>query len=95
MHLENHLWSKMEIDPPHAGEVRVRMAACAICHSDVHEVRGEWGAQPVVSGHEAAGVIESVGAGVTRVKPGDHVVVSLLRRMWRVLLLYDWPSLPL
>lgn len=71
----------VEIDPPQAGEVRVRMAACAICHSDVHEVRGEWGGTaPVVSGHEAAGVIESVGAGVTRVKPGDHVVVSLLRQ---------------
>jgi len=71
----------VEIDPPQAGEVRVRMAACAICHSDVHEVRGEWGGTaPVVSGHEAAGVIESVGTGVTRVKPGDHVVVSLLRQ---------------
>ena len=71
----------VEIDPPHAGEVRVRMVACAICHSDVHEVRGEWGGTaPVVSGHEAAGVVESVGAGVTRVKPGDHVVVSLLRQ---------------
>jgi S-(hydroxymethyl)glutathione dehydrogenase / alcohol dehydrogenase len=69
------------IDPPQAGEVRVQMAACAICHSDVHEVRGEWGGTtPVVAGHEAAGVIESVGAGVTRVKPGDHVVVSLLRQ---------------
>jgi len=72
---------EVEIDPPQAGEVRVRMAACAICHSDVHEVRGEWGGTvPVVSGHEAAGVIEAVGAGVTRVKPGDHVVVSLLRQ---------------
>ena len=72
---------EVEIDPPQAGEVRVRMAACAICHSDVHEVRGEWGGTaPVVSGHEAAGIIESVGPGVTRVKPGDHVVVSLLRQ---------------
>lgn len=71
----------VEIDLPQPGEVRVRMAACAICHSDVHEVRGEWGGTtPVVSGHEAAGVVERVGAGVTRVKPGDHVVVSLLRQ---------------
>lgn len=72
---------EIEIDAPQAGEVRVRMAACAICHSDVYEIRGAWGGTtPVVSGHEAAGVIEAVGAGVTRVKPGDHVVVSLLRQ---------------
>ena len=52
---------EVEIDLPQAGEVRVQMAACAICHSDVHEVRGEWGGTaPVVSGHEAAGVIEAV-----------------------------------
>ncbi|MBX3012258.1 MAG: Zn-dependent alcohol dehydrogenase [Caldilineaceae bacterium] len=72
---------EVEIDPPQAGEVRVRVAACAICHSDVHEVRGEWGGTvPVVSGHEAAGVIEAVGPGVTRVKPGEPVVLSLLRQ---------------
>lgn len=72
---------EVELDEPHTGEVRVKMAACAICHSDVHEIRGEWGGiVPVVSGHEAAGVIERVGAGVTRVQPGDHVVVSLLRQ---------------
>jgi len=70
----------VEIDPPQAGEVRVRMVACPICHSDVYDIRGAWGGTtPVVSGHEAAGVIESVGAGVTRVKPGDHVVVTLIR----------------
>ena len=69
------------LDPPQQGEVHVKMAACAICHSDVHEIRGEWGGEtPVISGHEAAGIIEAVGAGVTRVKPGDHVVVSLLRQ---------------
>jgi len=71
----------VELDPPQMGEVCVRLVACAICHSDVHEIRGEWGGTaPVVSGHEAAGVIESVGPSVTRVKPGDHVVVSLLRQ---------------
>ena len=72
---------EVELDRPHGGEVLVKIAACAICHSDVHEVRGAWGGTvPVVSGHEAAGVIEAVGTGVTRVKPGDHVVVSLLRQ---------------
>ena len=72
---------EVSIDPPQAGEVKVRMAAVAICHSDVHLVRGEWGGDlPTVAGHEAAGVIEDVGPGVTRVQPGDHVVVSLLRQ---------------
>src|SRR5512142_2839517 len=68
------------IDGPHANEVKVRIAATAICHSDIHLLRGEWpGELPIVAGHEAAGFVEDVGDGVTRVKPGDRVVVSLLR----------------
>jgi NDMA-dependent alcohol dehydrogenase len=75
---------EITIDPPKAGEVKVRMAATAICHSDIHILRGEWGGKvPVVAGHEAAGIIEEVGPGVTRVKPGDPVVVSLLRSCGR------------
>lgn len=75
---------EVELDPPRQGEVKVRLAACGICHSDVHMIRGEWGGQlPLVAGHEGAGVIEAVGAGVTRTKPGDHVVVSLLRSCGR------------
>jgi NDMA-dependent alcohol dehydrogenase len=71
---------EVEIDRPQAGEVKVEVAACAICHSDVHLVRGEWGGTtPVVAGHEVAGVISEVGAGVAGVQPGDRVVVSLLR----------------
>jgi Zn-dependent alcohol dehydrogenase len=69
------------LDPPQTGEVRVRIAACAICHSDVHLIRGDWGGPtPVIAGHEAAGIVEEVGHGVTSVQPGDHVVVSLLRQ---------------
>jgi S-(hydroxymethyl)glutathione dehydrogenase/alcohol dehydrogenase len=72
------------LDPPKGGEVRVRIGAVAICHSDVHLVRGDWAGwtstpPPVVAGHEAAGVVVDVAAGVTRVAPGDRVVVSLLR----------------
>jgi len=68
------------VDPPREGEVLVRMAAAGICHSDIHLIRGEWeGDVPVVAGHEGAGVVETVGPGVTGVAPGDHVVVSLLR----------------
>ena len=72
------------LDPPKTGEVRVRIGAVAICHSDVHLVRGDWTGwtstpPPVVAGHEAAGVVSDVGPGVTRIRPGDRVVVSLLR----------------
>jgi NDMA-dependent alcohol dehydrogenase len=72
---------EVAIDPPQAGEVKVRMAAAAICHSDVHLIRGEWGGElPIVAGHEASGIIDAIGPGVTHVTPGDHVVVSLLRQ---------------
>ena len=68
------------IDPPQTGEVEVKLAACAICHSDIHYMDGAWGGTlPAVYGHEAAGSITRTGGGVTRVKPGDHVVVSLIR----------------
>lgn len=74
----------VDIDPPARGEVAVRIAACAICHSDVHAIRGDWGGVlPVVAGHEAAGVVEAVGDSVAGVSPGDPVVVSLLRSCGR------------
>lgn len=76
----------VELDPPRTGEVKVRLAATAVCHSDVHLIRGDWaGALPVVAGHEAAGVVEEIGEHVTMVKPGDRVVVSLLRSCGRCL----------
>ena len=72
------------LDPPKVGEVKVRMVATAICHSDIHLLRGEWGGQlPVIAGHESAGIVVEVGPGVTMVAPGDHVVVSLLRSCGR------------
>jgi S-(hydroxymethyl)glutathione dehydrogenase/alcohol dehydrogenase len=75
---------EVDIDPPQSGEVKVRLAATAICHSDVHLIRGEWGGDlPVVAGHESAGVIEAVGANVTLARPADRVVVSLLRSCGR------------
>jgi Zn-dependent alcohol dehydrogenase len=75
---------ELEIEPPKAGEVKVRLAATAVCHSDIHYMQGAWGGQlPMVFGHESAGVVEEVGAGVTRVQPGDHVVVSLVRSCGR------------
>lgn len=75
---------EIEVDPPMAGEVKIRMVATAICHSDIHVIRGEWeGALPVVAGHEGAGIVAEVGPGVTHVREGDHVVVSLLRACGR------------
>jgi S-(hydroxymethyl)glutathione dehydrogenase/alcohol dehydrogenase len=75
---------EIDIDPPQQGEVKIRLAATAICHSDVHLIRGEWGGRlPVVAGHEAAGIVDAVGENVTLAKPGDTVVVSLLRSCGR------------
>jgi Zn-dependent alcohol dehydrogenase len=75
---------EITMDPPQQGEVRVRTVATAICHSDIHLLRGEWGGTlPVVAGHESAGIVEEVGPDVTLVEPGDHVVVSLLRSCGR------------
>jgi Zn-dependent alcohol dehydrogenase len=70
----------VELDPPRADEVRVRVVACAVCHSDVAYASGAWGGRlPAIYGHEAAGVVEQVGDQVTRLGPGDHVVVTLVR----------------
>jgi S-(hydroxymethyl)glutathione dehydrogenase / alcohol dehydrogenase len=74
----------IDIDPPQAGEVKVRLVATAICHSDIHAMHGDWnGNFPVVVGHEAAGIVEEVGENVTLTAPGDNVVVSLLRSCGR------------
>jgi S-(hydroxymethyl)glutathione dehydrogenase/alcohol dehydrogenase len=71
---------QVELAEPRPGEVRVKIAACAICHSDLLFIEGAWGgALPAVFGHEAAGVVLEVGPEVARVAPGDHVVVTLLR----------------
>jgi len=70
----------IELAEPNAGEVLIRTAACAICHSDIFYLDGAWGGElPAIYGHEAAGVIESVGPGVTRLKAGDPVVATLIR----------------
>jgi Zn-dependent alcohol dehydrogenase len=66
---------EVELDPPKAGEVLVKVAAAGVCHSDVRYADGDLGAGrwPMVLGHEGAGVVEAVGEGVTHVVPGDHV----------------------
>jgi S-(hydroxymethyl)glutathione dehydrogenase / alcohol dehydrogenase len=67
----------LEIAEPALGEARVRLAASGVCHSDLHHIqRDTWALPPLVMGHEGAGVVEAVGPGVTRVKPGDHVIIA-------------------
>jgi Zn-dependent alcohol dehydrogenase len=64
---------------PRAGEVRVRMLASGVCHSDLHVRDGEWERPtPIVMGHEGAGVIEAVGPGVTTHRVGQLVALSWL-----------------
>jgi S-(hydroxymethyl)glutathione dehydrogenase/alcohol dehydrogenase len=70
---------EIELDPPRAHEVQVKMVAAGICHSDYHIISGELPAYlPLALGHEGAGVVEAVGEGVTNCKPGDHVVLSFI-----------------
>ena len=71
---------EVELDAPKAEEVLVRVAAAGVCHSDVRLADGELGEGrwPMVLGHEGAGVVEAVGAGVDHVAPGDHVAFSLV-----------------
>lgn len=72
--------TELDLDEPKAFEVLIRYKAAGLCHSDEH-IREEGGSHirlPLVGGHEGAGIVEAVGAGVTRVKPGDHVVTSYI-----------------
>jgi NDMA-dependent alcohol dehydrogenase len=70
---------ELDVDPPREGEVLVRMVASGLCHSDVHYNLGDHAyVLPFCGGHEGAGVVEEVGVGVSRVRPGDHVVISFI-----------------
>ncbi|AQA02465.1 alcohol dehydrogenase [Mycobacterium sp. MS1601] len=70
---------EVELDEPGANEVLVHLVASGVCHSDMHHVTGDQiAALPMIFGHEGAGVVEQVGANVTHVVPGDHVVMSYL-----------------
>ncbi len=76
---EFEFWD-LEQRPPGQGEVRVKLMACAICHSDIHFADGELGGElPMVLGHEASGVIVEVGDAVSDLAVGDRVAVTLVR----------------
>ena len=69
----------VELDPPRRGEVLVKVRAAGVCRSDLHFQKGEATiALPAVLGHEGSGTVESVGDGVTLVKPGDRVILSFV-----------------
>jgi Zn-dependent alcohol dehydrogenase len=69
----------LEVRAPGAGEVRIKVVAAGVCHSDQSVLDGTIPfPTPVVMGHEGAGIVEEVGSEVTTVKPGDHVVVATL-----------------
>ena len=85
-------WSveDIELDDPKAGEVKVKLAASGLCHSDEHLVTGDMVLDPEIAslmgleqlpcigGHEGAGEVVEVGPGVTSVQPGDHVVLGFI-----------------
>ncbi len=67
---------EVELDGPRAGEVLVEVIATGVCHTDAYTLSGKdsEGVFPSILGHEGAGIVREVGAGVTSVKPGDHVI---------------------
>src|SRR5512143_67412 len=73
-----------ELPAPQAGrgEILIRVKACGVCHTDLHLAAGEWRLPklPLVLGHEAVGIVESVGEGVSIFKPGDRAGVPWIYR---------------
>ena len=70
----------VQLADPGAHDVRIKLKACSICHSDISFADGIWGGQlPAVYGHEGAGIVEAVGSGVKDYALGDHVIVTLIR----------------
>ena len=71
---------EIETPVPGAGEVRVRVHCCALCHTDLHTVEGDLALPklPVVPGHQIVGVVDAVGAGVRQLREGDRVGIPWL-----------------
>lgn len=71
---------RITLDPPGPTEVLVRIAAVGLCRTDYHVMRGERrvAMRPMVLGHEAAGIVEELGAAVNGIKAGDHVILTFI-----------------
>jgi aryl-alcohol dehydrogenase len=67
---------QLELEEPRAGEMRIRLVATGICHTDLHEHPGRHAPHPIVLGHEGAGVVDKLGEGVSGFAVGDHVILS-------------------
>lgn len=67
---------EIEVAPPKAGEIRVKVISNALCHTDIYTLDGNdpEGLFPSILGHEAAAIVESIGEGVTSIKVGDTVI---------------------
>ena len=67
---------EVDLEGPKAGEVLVEIKATGVCHTDAFTLSGDdpEGTFPAILGHEGAGIVREVGAGVTSLKPGDHVI---------------------
>jgi S-(hydroxymethyl)glutathione dehydrogenase/alcohol dehydrogenase len=70
---------ELTLERPEQGEVMVKVAFCAICHSDIHSIKGEHFNPPLpaIGGHEVSGYVEEIGEGVSYVTPGDPVIVTI------------------
>ena len=66
----------LELEPPRAGEILVRLIAVGVCHTDIRVATRPMGPRPLVLGHEGAGIVEQVGEGVSDVAPGERVLIS-------------------
>jgi aryl-alcohol dehydrogenase len=67
---------ELEQEEPRAGEMRIRLVATGICHTDLHEHPGRHAPHPIVLGHEGAGIVEKLGEGVRGFAVGEHVILS-------------------
>jgi S-(hydroxymethyl)glutathione dehydrogenase/alcohol dehydrogenase len=77
--LNEYSVEEVTVDPPKAGEIKVKMKATGVCHSDLSMINGTIPCtMPVVIGHEGAGIVEELGDGVTQFEVGDHVVLSFI-----------------
>jgi alcohol dehydrogenase len=70
---------EVELDPPGPGEILIEVAAAGLCHSDLSTIENQRPRPlPIVIGHEGAGIVRECGAGITDLKPGDHVITFSL-----------------